>query len=109
MNKSFFYGNVATTPELKGNNNVLSFRVAVNTRVFNSETDAWEDSADFFPFVLFGKRAEAVSKFLTKGMPVTLEAHARQNNWTTEDGQNRSAIEFVVDDIQVGRKAEAAA
>ena len=106
MNKTFFYGNVATVPEIKGpNKNVLSFRVAVNSRVFNTDTNEWEDAADFFPVVMFGKRAEAVSAFLSKGMPVTLECHARQNPWTTDDGQNRSSIEFVIDDIQVGRNA----
>ena len=104
MNKAFFYGNVAAEPELKGQaKNVLTFRIAVDSRTLNSDTGEWEDAADFLPMVLFGKRAEAVAKFLRKGQPVTIEAHARQNSWTTGDGQNRSAVEFVVDDIQVGR------
>ncbi|ACV23063.1 Helix-destabilizing protein [Slackia heliotrinireducens] len=106
MNKTFFYGNVASDPELKGSSkNVLTWRTAVNSRVYNADKGEWVDAADFFDCVLYGKRAEAIGKFLAQGMPVTLECHAKQNTWQDKDGNNRSRVEFVVDDIQVGRKA----
>ena len=100
MNKAFFYSNVCNDPRLK-TKTVLTFRGAVNSRAFNTDTQAWEDSADYFDFVLYGKRAEAVAKFLKKGMPVTLECHAKQNTWQDKDGNNRSRVEFVVDSIDV--------
>ena len=105
MNKTFFYGNVASDPEFKGNGkNVLVWRTAVNSRVYDSDKGEWTDAADFFDCVLYGKRAEAIGKFLAKGMPITLECHARQNTWD-DNGTRKSRVEFVVDDIQVGRKA----
>lgn len=106
MNKCFFYGNVASDPEFKGNGkNVLAWRTAVNSRIYDANAQQWTDAADFFDCVLYGKRAEAIGKFLAKGMPVTLECHAKQNTWTDANGANRSRVEFVVDDINVGRKA----
>ena len=100
MNKCFFVGNVATAPELRGDNkNILVFRIAVNSRAYNAESQAWENTADFFDMVMFGKRAAAIGEFLTKGMQVTVEAHAQQNTWTAEDGSNRSKVQFVIDNL----------
>lgn len=104
MNICVFTGNVASDPETRGKGgSVLAFRLAVNGREFDAAKGEWRDSTDYFGMVMFGKRAEAIGKFLAKGLPVTAQAHARQNTWTTDDGQNRSTVEFVVDDIQVGR------
>lgn len=105
MNRCFFTGNAANQPELKGqNNHVLVFRLAVNGRAYNQETETWEDRADFIDCVMYGKRAEAVGAWLKKGQQVTIEAHARQNTWTTDAGENRSKIEFVVDDLVAAPK-----
>ena len=109
MNTCTFTGNVASDPEVKGNGNVLAFRIAVDCRVYDAESDSYTDGCDFLPMVMFGKRAEAVGKFLKKGMPVTIQATAKQSTWTTDDGQNRSAIEFRVTDIVVGAKREKSA
>ena len=108
MQKSYFFGNVASDPEKRGQDGtVLAFRIACNRRTRNEQGE-WEDTADFFPMVMFGNRAKAVGEFLAKGLPVSIEATPRQNTWTTDDGENRSRIEFVVEDIMVGRKAESA-
>ena len=104
MNICAFTGNVASDPEVRGKDgNVLSFRIAVNGREYDSAKGEWRDSTDYFGMVMFGHRAKAVSAFLAKGAPVTVQAHARQNTWTADDGSTRSTTEFVVDDIVVGR------
>lgn len=100
MNVCTFTGNVATTPELKGaSKNVLTFRLAVNGRVFNPDSQQWEDDASFFDAVMYGNRASAIGAWLAKGQMVTIQAHARQNTWTADDGSQRSRVEFVVDDL----------
>ncbi|ACV23032.1 Helix-destabilizing protein [Slackia heliotrinireducens] len=101
MLKAFFQGNVSTEPELRGvNKNVLTFSVAVNTRKKDPDSDKWVEAPQFFPFVMFGKRAEAVGSFLKKGAAVSIEATPSQNVWEDEKGK-RSSIEFIVDDIHV--------
>lgn len=102
INKAFFSAFVANEPKLKPNH-VLTFRIGVGNRTLNSSTGEYEDGVDFLPCVLFGNRSDAIGAFLKKGMPVSIEAHARQNSWTTDDGQTRSSVEFVVDEIVVGR------
>lgn len=106
MLKAFFCGNVSTEPELRGaNKNVLTFSIAVNTRK-KSENGEWIDAVQFFPFVMFGKRAEAVGSFLKKGAAVSIEATPSQNVWEDEKGKH-SSVEFIVDDIHVDAKRTA--
>lgn len=110
MNKCFFTGNVANQPELKGKDgNVLTFRLAVNGRVYNSKTEKWEDDADFIDCVMYGNRAKAIGGWLEKGAPVVVEAHAKQNSWKDVDGNNRSKVEFVCDDLTSYKRAASGA
>lgn len=105
MNTCIFTGNVANAPELKGkDSNVLTFRLAVNGRQYNSESGQWEDTADFLDMVMYGKRAAAIGAWLAKGQHVTVQAAARQNTWQDKDGNNRSRIEFVCDDLVAAPK-----
>lgn len=109
MNCCHFTGNIVST-ELKGKSmNVLTFRLAVNGRQYNSESGQWEDTADFLDCVMYGKRAKAIGGWLEKGAPVVVEAHARQNTWKDADGANRSKIEFVCDDLTSYKRAASGA
>ena len=105
MNICAFVGNVANDPEIRGSNStVLTFRLAVNGRAYNAETGAWEDDVSYFSMAMFGNRAAAISKWLAKGQMIAVQAHAKQNTWTDADGNNRSTVEFVVDDLVAAPK-----
>lgn len=107
MNSCHFVARAASDPVLRGEEgkSVLSFRAAVNERVYNHEKQDFEDVGNFFDFVMFGNRARAVSEFVHKGSRVTLECRARQNTWQTPEGEKRSKVEFVIQDIVVHRDA----
>jgi single-strand DNA-binding protein len=77
---------------------VCKFSVAVNRRRKNG--DQWEDEANFFDVVLWGKQGEAVNQFLLKGKTVGVEGELRQDRWQ-QDGQNRSKVEIVANNIQL--------
>ena len=77
---------------------VCKFSIAVNRRRKNG--DQWEDEANFFDIVLFGKQAESLSKYLLKGKQVGVEGELSQNRWQ-QDGQNRSKVEIVADNVQL--------
>ena len=49
---------------------MLAFGVAVNDRRKNPQTGAWEDVPNFVDCIVFGSRAEAVSRFISKGSKV---------------------------------------
>ena len=102
INKVVISGNLTRDPELRstaGGLSVLSMGVAVNDRRRNQQTGEWEDYPNFIDCTMFGKRAESVSRFLSKGSKVAIEGKLRYSSWE-RDGQRRSKIEVIVDEIE---------
>jgi single-strand DNA-binding protein len=77
---------------------VLRFSIAVNRSV--KKGDKWEDEASFFDCAMFGKMAESVSKYLSKGKQVSIIGELVQNRWE-QDGQSRSKVEIIVNKLQL--------
>ncbi|MDO5334527.1 MAG: single-stranded DNA-binding protein [Coriobacteriia bacterium] len=102
INKVLITGNLTRDPELRstaGGTSVLSLGVAVNDRRRNQQTGEWEDHPNFVDCVMFGARAEAVSRFLSKGSKVAIEGKLRWSQWE-RDGQRRSKLEVIVDELE---------
>lgn len=102
INRVNISGNLTRDPELRSTTSgtqVLSFGVAVNDRRRNAQTGDWEDVPNFVDCVVFGARAEALSRFLSKGSKVAIEGKLRYSSWE-RDGQRRSKLEVVVDDLE---------
>lgn len=103
INRVCISGNLTRDPELRataGGTQVLSFGVAVNDRRRNAQTGEWEDYPNFVDCTMFGNRAEAVGRFLAKGMKVAIEGKLRYSSWE-RDGQKRSKLKVIVDEIEV--------
>lgn len=77
---------------------VLTFGVAVNERYFDQNSNKYADRPNFFDCVLFGNRAEALMPMVTKGVKVALDGKLRYSAWE-KDGQKRSKVEIVVEEI----------
>ena len=102
INRVVASGNLTRDPELRataGGTQVLSFGLAVNDRHKNQQTGEWEDYPNFVDCTMFGTRAEAVSRFLSKGSKVAIEGKLRYSSWE-RDGQRRSKLEVIVDEIE---------
>ena len=102
INRVNISGNLTRDPELRatpGGQQVLTFGVAVNDRRRNQQGE-WEDVPNYVDCVLFGSRAEALSKYLSKGSKVAIEGKLRYSSWETKDGQHRSKLEVSVDEIE---------
>ena len=100
-------GNLTRDPELRqtqGGTSVLQMGVAVNDRRKNPTTGEWEDVANFIDAVMFGTRAERVAQYLAKGTKVAIEGRLRYRAWE-QDGQRRSKLEVVVDEIEFMSRA----
>ena len=103
INRVNITGNLTRDPELRataGGTQILSFGVAVNDRRRNQQTGEWEDVPNFVDCIVFGSRAEAVSRFISKGSKVAIEGKLRFSSWETKEGQRRSKLEVVVDEIE---------
>ena len=102
INRVNISGNLTRDPEMRGTTggtSVLSFGVAVNDRRRNQQTGEWEDYPNFVDCVMFGTRAEAISRYLSKGTKVAIEGKLRYSSWE-RDGQRRSKLEVIVDEIE---------
>ena len=102
INRVIISGNLTRDPELRstaGGMPVLGFGVAVNDRRKNQQTGEWEDYPNFIDCTMFGARAEALSRYLTKGTKVSIEGKLRWSQWERE-GQKRSKIEVIVDELE---------
>lgn len=110
VNSVSISGNLTRSPELRstqGGTSILTFGVAVNDRRRNPQTGEWEDYPNFIDCVVFGNRAEALQKFIDKGSKVFVHGKLRWSQWE-KDGQKRSKIEVIVDEIEFlsGSKAQ---
>ena len=102
INRVIISGNLTRDPELRstaGGTSVLGFGVAVNDRRKNQQTGEWEDYPNFIDCTMFGARADALNKYLSKGTKVTIEGKLRWSQWE-RDGQKRSKIEVIVDELE---------
>lgn len=85
---------------------VLTFSVAVNESRKNQQTGEYEDYPNYVDCTMFGRRAESVSTYLTKGTYVALTGRLHQHRWQNNDGQNRSKLEVTVDNIHFESRCE---
>lgn len=95
-------GNLCRDAELRATASgmaVLTFSVAVNESRKNQQTGEYEDYPNYVDCTMFGRRAESVSRYLTKGTYVALTGRLHQSRWQNRDGQNRSKLEVTADNI----------
>lgn len=107
MNKFIAIGRLTRDPEIRaaGETKLASFSLAVDRR-FKGQDGV---DADFFNFTAFGKLAEFVEKWLTKGIKVLVEGRAQNHNYTDKNGVKRYEIQFVAESIEFveSKKTEA--
>ena len=112
INRVSISGNLTRQPELRSTasgTQILSFSVAVNDRRRNQQTGEWEDVPNFVDCVVFGARAEPLSRFLSKGAKVAIEGKLRYSTWESKEGGKRSKLEVVVDEVEFMSQAKAQA
>lgn len=96
-------GNLTADPELRYTQNglpVANFTIASTPRVFNRQTNEWDDQdALFLRASVWREFAEHVAGSLTKGMRVIAQGRLRQRSYTDREGNQRTAVELEVDEI----------
>ena len=103
-------GNLTRDPELRqaGSTSVLQLGIAVNDRI--KENDEWVDRPNFFDVIVWGKHGESLSKMLSKGQKVTISGRLRWSSWENNEGEKRSKVEIVANDVEfMSRKSDAPA
>lgn len=103
LNEVIVIGRVTKDEELKyttGGMAIGNISIAVNRRVKKGQE--WADEANYFDVVIFGKQAENLSKFLTKGQQIAIVGFLKQERWEdVQTGEKRSKIKIVTNNIQL--------
>ena len=97
-------GNATREPELRftpSGQAVASFGVAVNRRWQNRQTQEWEEAVSFFDITAWAQLAENIAESVAKGTRVTITGRLDQRSWETPEGDKRSKVEIVADDVAV--------
>lgn len=101
-NKVLLMGNLTRDPQLSytpTQTAVVDFGIAVNRRWTGQDGQQREDTC-FVDCRAFGKQAETISKFLTKGRAVFIEGRLTYETWTAQDGSKRSKHRVTVESFQ---------
>ena len=106
FNRVVLCGNLVRKPEtryLQSGMAVGNFTIALNRK------SKEKDEVSFIPITVWDKLAENCEKYLDKGSPVLLEGRLNQKSWTTKEGEKRTCLEVVAENVQfLGSNANAA-
>lgn len=107
LNKVMLIGNLGQQPELRTTTNgqsVMTLRLATNERYKNRDGE-WTDRTEWHTVVVWGKRAEGLSKIVNKGTHLYVEGKLQTRQWEDREGQKRYTTEVVARQILLlGRK-----
>jgi single-strand DNA-binding protein len=95
-------GNITRDPELRftpSGQATATFGLAVNRRWQNRQTNDWEEATSFFDVVCWREMAENASESLTRGSRVIVTGRLEQRSWESQEGDKRSKIEVIADEI----------
>jgi len=95
-------GNLTRDPELRFTQSGMARAIlglAVNRRWQNRQSGEWEESTSFFNVVCWREMAENASESLSRGSRVLVTGRLEQRTWETQDGENRSVVEVIADEI----------
>ncbi|MEE8304339.1 MAG: single-stranded DNA-binding protein [Candidatus Tectomicrobia bacterium] len=101
LNSVILLGNLTRDPELRytpQGTAVATFGLAVNRRY--RQDDQQSEDVCFVDIVTFGRQAETVSEYLTKGNLAMIEGRLQWRSWETPEGQKRSKHEVVANNVQ---------
>ena len=108
LNKVLLIGRLTRDPEQQTFSNggkVAKFGFAVNNRKKNTQSGEWEDVPVFLDVEAFNREtgrqlADLVLQYLHKGSQVFLEGHLQLDRWNTKEGEQRSKLKIVLDNLQ---------
>ena len=95
-------GNLTRDPELRFTQTgqaKATLGVAVSRRWQNRQTQEWEEATSFFNVICWGELGDNASESLSTGSRVIVTGRLDQRSWETPEGEKRSVVEIVADEI----------
>jgi single-strand DNA-binding protein len=100
LNRVFLLGNLGADPELRvtpGGQPVLKLRLAT-TESYLDKNNTRQERTEWHQVTVWGKRGEALSKFLTKGSSIFVEGRIQTSSYE-KDGEKRYRTEIIANNI----------
>lgn len=101
INRVTLLGNLGADPELRytqGGQAVLNLRLAT-TESYLDKDKVRRDRTDWHSVTVWGKRGEALSKFLSKGSSMLVEGSVRTSSYDDKEGNKRYKTEIVATNV----------
>ena len=102
FNKVILLGNLTRDPELRVTTSGLSIckmGIASN-RVYNTQDGERREEVTYVDVDAFGRQAETISKYMTKGSSILIEGRLKLDRWETQQGEKRSKLYVVLERFQ---------
>ncbi len=99
FNKVILLGNLTRDPQLSylpSQTPVVEFGLATN-RKWTAQDGSQRDETCFVDCRCFGRQAETINKYCSKGRPLLVEGHLTFDSWQAQDGSKRSKLRVTVE------------
>lgn len=109
VNKVSLIGNLGADPIIRYSQSgapIANLRLAIGER--RKDGDGWKDHTEWVSVTAFGKTAENVGQYLSKGSQVYVEGRLQTREYQDKEGNKRKATEVVAHDVVfLGGKGDA--
>jgi len=102
INRITLIGRIVRDPELKqlqSGSSVANFSVASN-RIYKTAGGDKKEEVSYFDCIAWGKLGELICEYCGKGKRIAIEGKLQQNRWEDQEGNKKSRIEIVADNVQ---------
>jgi len=104
LNRVMLMGNLGADPDLRfgqggADSAVLKLRLATTESYFDKRANERKERTDWHNVVLFGKRAEALQKILSKGSTIFVEGRLATSSYENKEGQKVYRTEVVATNV----------
>lgn len=103
MNRVILIGNLGADAELRYTNSgqpVASMRLATSEK-WQGKDGQQQERTDWHSLTLWGKRAEALAKYLTKGSRIAIQGRIQYREYEDRNGNKRWSTDINVDDVEL--------
>lgn len=108
LNKIMLIGRVGQDPQVRqsGENKVASFNLATSEK-YRDRNGEVKEQTEWHNIVIWGKMAETVEKYVTKGAQLYIEGKIKTEKYTANDGTDRYTVKVYASSMQfLGGKRE---
>jgi single-strand DNA-binding protein len=101
LNQCTLVGNLGSDPELRhtnGGQSVLQIRLATSETYLDKDKQR-QERTEWHTVVIWGKRAEALSRILSRGAKIVVTGRIQTTSWETNEGEKRYRTQIAANNI----------